>query len=57
MGPIAVAAHLAPYLPGHPPDAAAGLRNPNGEPSPRRPGGSASILVISRMYIRMAPTG
>ncbi len=56
MGPIGVAAHLAPYLPGHavvPPQS--GIRNPQ---SPigavsAAPYGSASILVISWMYIRM----
>ena len=55
MGPIAVAAHLAPYLPGHPLGAAAGLRNPNGAVGAvsAAPWGSASILVISWMYIRM----
>jgi glycine dehydrogenase len=46
MGPIAVAAHLAPFLPGHPlsPDAGA---------VSAAPWGSASILTISWMYIRM----
>jgi glycine dehydrogenase len=55
VGPIAVAAHLAPYLPGHPLGAAAGLRNPNGAVGAvsAAPWGSASILVISWMYIRM----
>jgi len=61
MGPIGVAAHLAPFLPGHP------LSNPT-PPSAQRvggnalhlvgpvsaaPWGSASILLISWMYIRM----
>jgi glycine dehydrogenase len=56
MGPIGVAAHLAPYLPGHavvPPQS--GIRNPRfpiGAVS-AAPYGSASILVISWMYIRM----
>jgi glycine dehydrogenase len=55
VGPIAVAAHLAPYLPGHPLGAAAGLGNPNGAVGAvsAAPWGSASILVISWMYIRM----
>ncbi|MDB6094581.1 MAG: glycine dehydrogenase [Verrucomicrobia bacterium] len=56
MGPIGVAKHLAPYLPGHPvisPQSA--VRNPQsaiGAVS-AAPYGSASILVISWMYIRM----
>ncbi len=58
MGPIGVAVHLAPYLPGHP------LVNPRGDAAnagngapigaiSAAPWGSASILVISWMYIRM----
>jgi glycine dehydrogenase len=57
MGPIGVAKHLAPFLPGHP------LINPRGdEPSgssrampavSAAPWGSASILLISYGYIRM----
>ena len=55
MGPIAVARHLAPYLP----------RHPLGEPAPdsvsdsaiapisAAPWGSASILLISYAYIRL----
>jgi len=53
MGPIGVAAHLAPFLPDH-------LYAPRPSPLASRPGavsaapfGSASILVISWMYIRM----
>jgi glycine dehydrogenase len=46
MGPIAVAAHLAPFLPGHP------LGNGNG-PVSAAPWGSASLLTISWMYIAM----
>ncbi len=51
MGPIAVAAHLAPHLPGHPgwpagPDAANGT-------VAAAPFGSALILAISWMYLRM----
>jgi glycine dehydrogenase len=59
MGPIAVAAHLAPFLPGH-------VLSPAGD-GPRTSGhigavsaapwGSASILVISWMYIRMMGPG
>jgi glycine dehydrogenase len=55
MGPIGVAAHLAPYLPGH------AVVSPFGNDRSRAhlgavsaaPWGSASILVISWMYIRM----
>jgi glycine dehydrogenase len=51
MGPIAVAAHLAPYLPGHP------LARTGGERAihaiAAAPWGSASILLISYGYIRM----
>jgi glycine dehydrogenase len=51
MGPIAVAAHLAPFLPGHP---VTGLGGPKslGTVS-AAPHGSASILPISWMYVRM----
>ncbi|MBI3267716.1 MAG: aminomethyl-transferring glycine dehydrogenase [Planctomycetes bacterium] len=51
MGPIAVRAHLAPYLPGHP------LASIGGEhaigPVSAAPWGSASILTISWAYIAM----
>jgi glycine dehydrogenase len=59
MGPIAVATHLAPFLPGHVPLAASSDGQP---PAPgshlfgsvsAAPWGSASILVISWMFIRM----
>src|SRR3954451_15896725 len=51
MGPIAVAAHLAPYLPGH---TLAGLGAASSTPSvAAAPWGSASILLISYGYIRM----
>jgi glycine dehydrogenase len=50
MGPIAVAKHLAPFLPGHP-LAAAGSQ-PVG-PVSAAPWGSASILPISFAYIAM----
>jgi glycine dehydrogenase len=54
MGPIGVAKHLAPFLPGHP-VAAPTIAQPGtaiGAVS-AAPYGSASILVISWMYIRM----
>ncbi len=50
MGPIAVAKHLAPYLPGHP--LAASGSQPVG-PVSAAPWGSASILPISFAYIAM----
>jgi len=53
MGPIAVASHLAPFLPGHPvtpPDSAGEQAI---EPVSAAPWGSASILPISWMYIAM----
>ena len=51
MGPIAVAAHLAPYLPGHPIVRTGGIT-----PIPAvsaAPWSSASILLISYAYMRM----
>jgi glycine dehydrogenase len=51
MGPIAVKAHLAPFLPGHPVVAVGGERASG--PVSAAPWGSASILPISWMYIRM----
>ncbi len=51
MGPIAVASHLAPYLPGH-----AVVRVGGDKAIPAisaAPWGSASILIISYGYIRM----
>ncbi len=51
MGPIGVAAHLAPFLPGHPVIDQAG-RETVGAVS-EAPWGSASILPISYAYIRM----
>ncbi len=51
MGPIAVAAHLAPYLPGHPVVKTGGERSFGSVAA--APWGSASILSISWMYIRM----
>ncbi len=51
MGPIAVASHLAPFLPGHPLVAVGGERAV--PPVSAAPWGSASILLISYGYIRM----
>jgi glycine dehydrogenase len=58
MGPIGVAAHLAPFLPGHPvvparPAAHIANRTFQIGAVSAAPWGSASILVISWMYIRM----
>lgn len=51
MGPIGVAAHLVPYLPGH------GLAEYGGDKSisalSAAPFGSASILLISYAYVKM----
>ncbi|BBZ67395.1 glycine dehydrogenase (decarboxylating) [Mycolicibacterium insubricum] len=49
VGPVALRAHLAPYLPGHP--LAPGLAG--GPPVSAAPYGSASILPITWAYIRM----
>lgn len=46
VGPIGVAAHLAPFVPGRPDD-------PEGWAVSAAPEGSASILTISWMYVRM----
>ncbi|MCW3099526.1 MAG: glycine dehydrogenase, decarboxylating [Chthonomonadaceae bacterium] len=51
MGPIGVAAHLAPYLPSHPVISTGGS-DPIG-PVSAAPWGSPSILPISYAYIRM----
>jgi glycine dehydrogenase len=51
VGPIAVAKHLAPFLPGHPVVPTGGERAIG--PVSAAPWGSASILPISEMYIRM----
>ncbi|WP_396094884.1 MULTISPECIES: aminomethyl-transferring glycine dehydrogenase [unclassified Cyanobium] len=51
VGPIGVAAHLVPFLPSHPLAAAAGRRAIG--PVSAAPLGSAGILPISWMYIRM----
>ncbi|HJR58074.1 MAG TPA: aminomethyl-transferring glycine dehydrogenase [Vicinamibacterales bacterium] len=62
MGPIAVAKHLAPYLPGHPIVSASGGGAPRASSNggtkaipaiSAAPWGSASILLISYGYIRM----
>src|SRR6185312_10274717 len=54
MGPICVAAHLAPFLPRHPlADAQAG----GAGAVSAAPWGSASILLISWAYIRMMGAG
>jgi len=52
MGPIGVAAHLAPHLPTHPVVPEAGLRADNGTVS-ASPFGSPLIVAISWMYLRM----
>lgn len=55
MGPICVAEHLAPFLPGHP------LASTGGEmainPISAAPWGSASILTIAWAYIKMLGWG
>jgi len=51
MGPIAVAAHLAPYLPGHPLVATGGVRAIHSVAA--APWSSASVLLIAYGYIRM----
>ncbi|MBI4535751.1 MAG: aminomethyl-transferring glycine dehydrogenase [Ignavibacteriae bacterium] len=51
MGPICVAKHLAPYLPGHPVTKTGGSKAIHAVAS--APWGSASILVISHAYIAM----
>ena len=49
MGPIAVAPHLAPFLPGHPVIPTGGAEAIG--PISAAPWGSASILLISWAYI------
>src|SRR5690606_30237843 len=58
MGPIGVAEHLVPHLPGHVFATGGAAQEPlrksrNGGAVSAAPYGSASILVISWMYIRM----
>jgi glycine dehydrogenase len=52
VGPVAVREHLAPYLPNHPLQSAAG---PSSGPGPvaAAPWGSAGVLPISWAYIRL----
>jgi glycine dehydrogenase len=52
VGPIGVRAHLAPHLPNHPLQPAAGPETGVG-PVSAAPWGSASILPISWAYVRM----
>ncbi|MGG8470824.1 aminomethyl-transferring glycine dehydrogenase [Rahnella sp. PAMC25617] len=52
MGPIGVKSHLAPFVPGHSVVQIDGVLTQNGAVS-AAPFGSASILPISWMYIRM----
>jgi glycine dehydrogenase len=52
VGPVAVRAHLAPYLPNHPLVAEAGPRSGPG-PIAAAPWGSAGILPIPWAYIRL----
>ncbi|HEX4868735.1 MAG TPA: aminomethyl-transferring glycine dehydrogenase [Acidimicrobiales bacterium] len=57
VGPVAARAHLAPYLPNHPADPAAGPATGPG-PVSGAPYGSASILPISWAYVAlMGPDG
>ncbi|NJP43724.1 aminomethyl-transferring glycine dehydrogenase [Actinacidiphila epipremni] len=54
VGPVAVRAHLAPYLPGHPLQPAAGPGTGTGVgPVSAAPWGSAGILPISWTYVRL----
>ena len=56
MGPICVAKHLVPYLPTHPLQHVGGAQGTG--PISAAPYGSASILLISWVYIRlMGPDG
>ena len=52
VGPVGVRAHLAPFLPNHPLDPAAGPETGVG-PISGAPYGSASILPISWAYVRL----
>ena len=57
VGPVAVRAHLAPYLPNHPLQPAAGPESGSGAIA-AAPWGSASILPITWAYLRlMGPAG
>jgi glycine dehydrogenase len=55
MGPIAAAAHLAPFMPGHPVVKVGGDHAV--PPVSAAPWGSASILLISYGYVRMLGGG
>ncbi|HET9654346.1 MAG TPA: aminomethyl-transferring glycine dehydrogenase [Kineosporiaceae bacterium] len=52
VGPVGVRAHLAPFLPGHPLDPAAGPGTGVG-PVSAAPYGSAGVLPISWAYLRL----
>jgi len=52
MGPIGVKSHLAPFLPGHSVSPVIEMKEQHGAVS-AAPYGSASILVITWMYIKM----
>eukprot|EP01118_Nematostelium_gracile_P006667 TRINITY_DN2146_c0_g1_i1.p1 TRINITY_DN2146_c0_g1~~TRINITY_DN2146_c0_g1_i1.p1 ORF type:complete len:996 (-),score=316.87 TRINITY_DN2146_c0_g1_i1:41-3028(-) len=52
MGPIGVAKHLAPFLPGHP-VVDMGEFGGSGKPVSAAPFGSSSILPISHVYIQL----
>ena len=52
VGPVAVRSHLAPYLPNHPLDSAAGPATSYG-PVSAAPYGSAGVLPISWAYIAL----
>ena len=54
MGPICVARHLAPYLPGHPIVKVGGNKSINAVSS--APWGSSSILLVSYAYVKMLGT-
>ena len=53
VGPVAVKSHLAAFLPSHPLNAEAGPQKPVVGPVSGAPYGSAGILPISWMYIKM----
>ncbi len=53
VGPVAVRSHLAPYLPGHPLQPAAGPEGGGTGPVSGAPWGSAGILPISWAYVRL----
>ena len=57
VGPIAVAEHLVPWLPGHPVVSPREGCSEGVEPVAAAPWGSASILPISWMYLQMMGDG